>query len=52
MSKVKLKIRKGKGKEEETTAAVKVEEGTGLLCCVPSGAGKMCPENYPRINKY
>ena len=41
MSKVKSKIRKGKqvGREEEETRAVKPEQGTDLLCCVPAGQG-------------
>ena len=41
MSKVKIKIRKGKlgGREEEETRAVNSEEGTDLLCCVPAGQG-------------
>ena len=41
MSKVKSKIRKGKqgGREEEETRAVKPEQGTDLLCCVPGGQG-------------
>ena len=41
MSKVKSKIRKAKGMEEEETgaAANNLEEGEDLLCCLPPGQG-------------
>ena len=41
MSKVKSKIRKAKGREEEDTgaAANNLEEGEDLLCCLPPGQG-------------
>ena len=41
MSKVKSKIRKAKGREEEETgvASNKLEEGKELLCCLPEGQG-------------
>ena len=38
---MKSKIRKGKpaGREDEETTAVKPEQGTDLLCCVPGRQG-------------
>ena len=43
MSKVKSKIRKAKGREEEEedtgAAANNLEEGKDLLCCLPQGQG-------------
>ena len=40
MSKVKSKIRKAKGKEEEKrTSAKTLDEGKDLLCCLPEGQG-------------
>ena len=44
MSKVKIKIRKARGREEEeeTAASAKIlddHEGKDLLCCLPEGQG-------------
>ena len=42
MSKVKSKIRKLKGKEEEETRADEAkQQGSELLCCVPDVKGRL-----------
>ena len=49
MSKVKSKIRKAKGREEDENGVAAVnnlEDGKGLLCCLPSGQGAV---GFPKL---